>query len=55
MWQLFKNSSQRMNFRQTAKFCFPQTEENDMPIFQQDGAPGLKVLITILNVQFPGH
>lgn len=38
-----------------AKLCFPQTEENNMPTFQQDGAPGLKVLITILNVQLPGH
>jgi len=44
-----------MNFRHTAKLCFPHTEENDTPIFQQDDAPGLKVLITILNVQFSGH
>jgi hypothetical protein len=44
-----------MNFRHPAKFCFPQTEENDTPIFQQDGAPGLKVLITIPNVQFSDH
>jgi len=27
-----------MNFRHIAKLCFPQAEENDMPIFQQDGA-----------------